>query len=111
MSAPLPSGDSWKDWGERLVDYIKRTATHLVFKTQNITAKDDGIILWDRAGYPVVSKNGDWRQIILADGYASYSRSTDQLAAAINTAYPIDFDTISFENGMSIGVDNHTITF
>ena len=37
---------------------------------------EDGILLWDREGYPVVSKGGEFRQIVLADGYASLQRST-----------------------------------
>lgn len=110
MSVPLPSRD-WREWAERLVDYIKRTASHLVYKVSGITAKDDGILLWDRAGYPVVSKDGEWRQIVLADGYASYSQTSDIVPAAANTAYPITFDTTPFSNGITLGADNYTITF
>lgn len=110
MSVPLPSRD-WREWAERLVDYIKRTASHLVYKVSGITAKDDGILLWDRAGYPVISKNGEWRQIVLADGYASYSQSADITPVAANTAYPITFNTTAMQGGITLGGDNYTITF
>lgn len=110
MSVPLPGGDLGS-WAERLVDYLKRTASHLVYKIAGITAKDDGILLWDRAGYPVVSKGGEWRQVVLADGYASYSQSADVVPAAANTAYPITFNTTAFSSGITLGADNYTITF
>jgi hypothetical protein len=38
--------------------------------TQTV-ATENGIILYDNVnGYPVVSKDGEFRQIVLADGYA-----------------------------------------
>lgn len=107
---PLPATD-WKLWAERLIDFLQRTKSQLTFKTGTKPATQNGVILWDTSGYPVVSKDGEYRQIVLADGYASYSRSTDQVAAAANTAYPITFDTTVFENGLTLGADNYTITF
>ncbi|HSG63000.1 MAG TPA: hypothetical protein VLA24_16365, partial [Pseudomonadales bacterium] len=72
----------------------------------------DGIVLWDRTGYPVVSKDGVFRQIVLADGYASLVRSTNQVAAAIDTPYAIGWDAPSFSSGITLDpVDNTKIVF
>lgn len=107
---PLPATD-WRLWAERLIDFLQRTKSQLTFKTGTRSASQNGVILWDTAGYPVVSKEGEYRQIVLADGYGSYSRSTDQTAAAINTAYPITFDTVNFNSGITKESDNYTFTF
>lgn len=110
MRPPLPAVD-WKQWAERLNDFLQRTKSQLEYKRTNASAAEDGKILWDTAGYPVVSKNGEYRQIVLADGYAVFSDSTDQTAAVINTAYPITFNSTAYNNGITLGVDNYTITF
>jgi hypothetical protein len=82
---PPPQGDQWKPWAERLVSYLSRIRTLLSTRLDSDNPSQDGILLWDRTGYPVVSKNDEFRQIILADGYASLSRSTNQIASATNT--------------------------
>jgi hypothetical protein len=75
-------------------------------------ASDDGILLWDRTGYPVVSKNGEFRQIILADGYAQLIRTATQQAATANTAYGIAWDTMVFGDGITLDpTDNTKIVF
>ena len=59
-------------------------------------------MLWDAAsGYPVVSKNNVWRQVVLADGQYMGQITTDQTAAAINTAYPLTYSTIVAYNGIA----------
>jgi len=110
MNPPLPAMD-WKQWAERLVDFLRRTRSQLEYKPTNGSATDNGVILWDATGYPVVSKDGEYRQIVLADGYAVFSDTTDQTPAAINTAYPITFNSTAYESGITLGVDNYTITF
>jgi hypothetical protein len=64
-------------------------------------------MLWDTAGYPVVSKDGVWRQVVLADGYAVLRQMSDVTAAATNTAYKvalslIDGDGISLASGTDV---------
>ena len=89
---PPPSGSSWKEWGERLNDFLKRTTARLEFIQANESIKDDGMLMWDNAnGYPVVSKNGEWRQILLADGQGFLYSTSDITAANANTAYEITF--------------------
>ena len=110
--APPPQGDQWKPWAERLVSYLSRIRTLLSTRIDSDNPSQDGIILWDREGYPVVSKGGEFRQIVLADGYAQFIRTTNQQAAAINTAYGIAWDTMVFGDGITLDpTDNTKIVF
>ena len=61
---PPPQGDQWKPWAERLVSYMTRIRTLLSTRLDSDNPSQDGIILWDRTGYPVVSKNDEFRQIV-----------------------------------------------
>ena len=109
---PPPFGADWKPWGERLNTYLSRIRTLLSTRLPSDVAADDGILLWDRAGYPVVSKDGVFRQVVLADGYASLSRTTAQVATAINTAQAIGWDAPSFNSGIALDpTDNTKIVF
>ena len=109
---PPPFGADWKPWGERLNTYLSRIRTLLSTRLPSDVAADDGILLWDRAGYPVVSKDGVFRQVVLADGYASLSRTTVQVATAINTAQAIGWDAPSFNSGIALDpTDNTKIVF
>ena len=114
MSAtpPAPLGPDWKPWGERLVSYMTRVRSQLATFVTGDKATDNGILVWDRTGYPVVSKNGEFRQIVLADGYAQFIRTTNQQAATINTAYGIAWDTMVFGDGITLDpTDNTKIVF
>ena len=109
---PPPFGADWKPWGERLNTYLSRIRTLLSTRLPSDVAADDGILLWDRSGYPVISKDGVFRQIVLADGYASLSRTTVQVATAINTAQAIGWDAPSFNSGIALDpTDNTKIVF
>lgn len=89
---PPPSGASWKEWGERLNDFLKRTTSRLEYKNPGESIKDDAMLVWDNLnGYPVVSKNGEWRQVLLGDGQAYLYNTSDITAAIADTAYPITF--------------------
>ena len=89
MSAPQlpsPSGADWKAWAGQLVRSLTRQLVQLVYKSDSDVATEDGILLWDAAnGYPVVSKNNEWRQIVLEDGHAA---ATISALAAIASALP-----------------------
>ena len=109
---PPPMGEQWRPWGERLVSYLTRIRTLLSTRLDTDNPSQDGIILWDRTGYPVVSKNDEFRQIVLADGYASLQRSTNQIATVINTPYAIGWDAPSFNSGITLDpADNTKIVF
>tara|TARA_R110001606_G_scaffold123827_1_gene257004 strand:- start:101 stop:754 length:654 start_codon:yes stop_codon:yes gene_type:complete len=89
---PPPVTGDLKVWSQNIVTYLQRTASRLAFKRADARASENGVILWDEANeYPVVSKNGEWRQIVLEDGHYDGVVSTDQTAATINTAYPLTF--------------------
>ncbi len=84
MAAPVlpPIGDNIKAWGNNLTAYLRRQLPRLYFKTADDNPSENGVILWDdENGYPVVSKNGAFVQIVLEDGHASFYRTTDVTAA------------------------------
>ena len=109
---PPPLGPDWKPWGERLNAYLAKIRSTLSARLPSDVASEDGVLLWDRTGYPVVSKDGVFRQIVLADGYASLQRSTNQIATVINTPYAIGWDAPSFNSGVTLDpADNTKIVF
>lgn len=113
MSAPVlpPIGPDWQDWGRRLSAYIRRTQDKLMFKRDADVPAENGIILWDEQNkYPVVSKDGAWKQIILEDGAANLSITTDQSAASADTAYALTY-TIDTASGISLGTPSSRIVF
>lgn len=109
---PRPTGGTWQTWANRLLQYLQRTRSILRTKLTGDSASEDGILLWDRTyEWPVVSKNGEWRQIVLADGEANFIKTTSVTAAAANTAYPITFDTPVGNHGISQGTPASRIVF
>lgn len=106
MAAPVlpPIGDDIKAWGQNLTAYLRRQLPRLYFKTPTDNPSDDGVILYDEQnGYPVVSKNGEWRQIVLEDGHYDGTVSTNQTAASTNTAY-----ALTFTQDLAEGIANGT---
>lgn len=107
-----PIGQDLRAWGEDLRRFLARTWDSLSFKASDATPTADGIILWDATnGYPVISKDNVWRQIVLADGYAVFSQDTDIVAAAPDTAYKIALDNISAQGITLTGSPLAEITF
>jgi hypothetical protein len=101
-----------RGWAMNLTRYLSQTASKLRYKSDDVSAPADGTILWDAAGgYPVVSKSGEWRQIVLADGYAVLGQDADITAAAANTAYKIALDDIITEGITLTGSPLTEITF
>ena len=110
--APPPVGPDWKVWARQLSAFLSRSLVRLQFKTQNDTAAEDGVMLWDGVdGYPVVSKDGVWRQLVMADGYAEFVKTTTVTAAAVNTPYAITMDMPLFDNGILLGSPASRIVF
>jgi hypothetical protein len=111
-STPPPVTANLQVWAQNIVNYLQRVASRLQFKPASASASDDGILLWDAAGgYPVVSKNGEWRQIILADGHAIFWQDADITAAAANTAYKIALDAVLLDDITLTGSPLTEITF
>lgn len=109
--APEPKGDDWKAWARRMMQYLGQTRIPLVQQTGDESAADDGQLMWDRVnGYPVVSKNGEWRQVVLEDGQYAGGVTADQTAAAANTAYALTY-TSSVAEGITNGTPASRLVF
>jgi hypothetical protein len=107
-----PIGPDFKVWAEKFSAWIMRTRSFLTHRRAYDSAAEDGVILWDREqGYPVVSKSGEWQQIVLADGYAFFGQDADITAASTNTAYAITYDTSPMADGITLGTPASRIVF
>jgi len=114
MTAPVlpPIGPDLRQWGRQLNAYLQRNLTKLFFKTSDDNASENGVMLWDETGgYPVVSKDGVFRQIVLADGYAFFGQDNDITAAAADTAYAVTYDAPPMSNSVSQGSPASRIVF
>jgi len=101
--APPPFGPEWKQWGERLVDHLNRIRSKLVFKQAGDSANEDGIILYDNANqYPVVSVDGVYKQVVLADGHGDFGISSDYSYAAADTTYELTFTAGANNEGLTL---------
>lgn len=111
-ATPPPVTANLNLWAQNIVTYLRRNLSRLQFKPSDASASDDGTILWDAVGgYPVVSKGGAWRQVVLADGYAILEQDADVTAAAANTAYKIALDNIDAQGITLTGSPLTEITF
>lgn len=109
---PPPVTADIQVWAQNVVSYLQRTASRLSFKRGDARATEDGVLLWDETNsYPVISKDGEFRQIVLADGYAFLGQDNDITAAAVDTAYAITYDTPAMSSGISQGTPASRITF
>ena len=98
-------------WAENLRRYLGKALNQLDAKDASVSAAEDGVLLWDRInGYPVVSKDGEWRQIVLEDGQYSGGVTTDQTAASTNTAYALTY-TSSIADGITNGTPASRLVF
>ena len=94
------------------MSYLSQTRSPLVQQTGDENAADDGTLMWDRINqYPVVSKNGEWRQIVLEDGHADFILTSDVTPAAANTAYKITYDAPVGNDGITQGTPASRIVF
>jgi hypothetical protein len=112
MRVVPPITADMRQWAENMRRFLGRALDQLGFKKANSSADENGVILWDNTnGYPVVSKDGVWRQIVLADGYAFFGQDADITAASSNTAYAITYDTPPMYSGISLGSPASRIVF
>ncbi len=103
--------DNTRVWGESFRRYLAKALNQVDAKDQYSSAAEDGVLLWDREnGYPVISKSGEWRQIVLEDGQYSGAITTNQTAASINTAYALTY-TSSIADGITNGTPASRIVF
>lgn len=109
---PEPYGDNWQTWARRLMMYLSQTRSPLVQQTGDESAADDGTLMWDRENlYPVVSKNGEWVQVVLEDGHADFMLTSDATPDAANTVYKITYDAPVGNAGITQGTPASRIVF
>jgi hypothetical protein len=112
MRVVPPFTEDARAWAESIRRFLGKALNQLDAKDQYSSAAEDGVLLWDRVnGYPTVSKDGEFRQIVLADGYAFLGQDADITAAAADTAYAITYDTPPMSNGISLGTPASRIVF
>ena len=105
MSAPSlpPVGPDLRVWAQQLTRALLRGLVRLNFLSPSDIPSENGIILWDDVnGYPVVSKSGEFRQIVLEDGHYNGGITSNVTAAAVNTAYPLTY-TPQLQDGIVNG--------
>mgnify|MGYP000444978973 FL=1 len=113
MTSPVPPtvGPDIFEWARTFTTWTRRALTQLVFKPSGAAAIENGTLLWDEAaGYPVVSKGGEWVQIVLEDGKYSGAVTADQTAATVNTPYALTYTT-SVSDGIANGTPASRIVF
>ena len=99
-------------WAENLRRYLGRALNQLDAKDATASAAEDGVLLWDRInGYPVVSKNGEWRQIVLEDGHGDFYIAADVTAASANTEYKLTYTAEASNSGITLGSPATRIVF
>jgi hypothetical protein len=112
MRVVPPFTEDARAWAESIRRFLGKALNQLDAKDQYSSAAEDGVLLWDRVnGYPTVSKDGEFRQIVLADGYAFLGQDADITAASTNTAYAITYDAPPMSNGISLGTPASRIVF
>jgi hypothetical protein len=105
MSAPNlpPVGPDLRLWANALTRALLRGLVRLNFLSASDNPSENGIILWDEVnGYPVVSKNGEFRQILLEDGHYQGGITSNVTAASANTAYALTY-TPQLQDGIVNG--------
>lgn len=114
MPVPVlpPIGPDLRQWGRQLTIYLQQNLAKLGFKTSTDNPSENGVILWDNVnGYPVVSKNGEFRQIVLEDGHADFMKTADVVPVAANTAYKLTYDAPTGNDGITQGTPASRIVF
>lgn len=110
---PPVIGPDLSQWGRQLNQFLARNFGRIVFKSTDDNPSENGVFLWDEEnGYPVVSKNNEFVQVILEDGHCSLYRTTDVTAAAVDTAYAIQYDAPTGNKSISLdAIDATRIVF
>ena len=99
-------------WAENLRRYLGKALNQLDAKEQYSSAAENGVLLWDRINeYPVVSKNGEWRQIVLEDGHGDFFINADVTAASANTEYKLTYTAEASNSGITLGTPASRIVF
>jgi hypothetical protein len=107
-----PLAPDIRQWAENLRIYLSRALDQMSFKETYSSASENGVLLWDNVnGYPVVSKNGEWRQVVLEDGHGDFYIAADVTAASANTAYKLTYTAEASNDGITLGTPASRIVF
>ena len=80
---------NWPQWAQRTSIWLAKTRSVLRHRVSGESAAEDGVLLWDSSGYPVVSKGGVF--IGLAVG--------DPLKSPVFTYTSGDLTLVTYSNG------------
>ena len=98
-------------WARQLTAFLGRNIG-LKFRITGETSNENGVLLWDDVyQYPIISRNSEWRQLVLEGGHANLFKTSDVTASVINTAYKITYDTPSGNSKISLGSPTTRIVF
>ena len=114
MPSPIlpPLGPDLRQWGRQLSSYLQRNLAKLGQKTADDNPSEDGVLLWDHENkYPVVSKDGEFVQIVLEDGHGDFYIAADVTAASANTAYKLTYTAEASNDGLTLGTPSSRIVF
>lgn len=66
MRVPPVIGEKWQVWAEDLRKFLGKAQSQLAAKEGDVSASEDGVLLWDRANaYPVVSVSGAFDRVVI----------------------------------------------
>ena len=112
QKAPDVIGNDWRTWGRRLVQHLSQTRSALVQQNGEENASDDATLMWNRIyKYPVVSKGGEFRQIVVEGGHANFIKTSDVTPVAVNTAYKLTYDAPTGNTKITQGTPASRIVF
>tara|TARA_R110000744_G_scaffold90111_1_gene175023 strand:- start:675 stop:1013 length:339 start_codon:yes stop_codon:yes gene_type:complete len=89
---PSAGRTTFQRWAERLNDWLVYTRSRLAFFQTGDTPTEDGIILWDQEGYPVVSKTNKWYRVVISDDSIQFPAQADPPSAPVNGMVYYDTD-------------------
>lgn len=93
MRVPPVIGERWQVWAEDLRKYLGKAGSQLAAKEDSSSAKEDGVILWDRVNQePVVSVSGAW--VALGGGGVSDGDKGDITVSGGGTVWTVDSGAI-----------------
>jgi len=105
---PQPIGPDWKLWAKRLLDNLSATRSQLAYYLAGDSAANDGVLLYDTNGYPVMSESGTFKQLLIKGGCGQFYATSTQTPAQANTGYAVTFNTATANDGLAINGSDAT---
>lgn len=105
---PKPFGPDWKIWGHKLIDSLTATRSQLAYYVAGDSAATDGVFLFDAEGYPVISKNSEFKQLLVEGGCGQFYATATQTASQANTATAVNLNASTVTDGLAINGSDAT---